>query len=91
MSNGKTIKYKIENRELEFKKTLMKESNFKHSESNLIVQALRALGKENLSTETLNKIRNSINKTKYSLILRDTKSATGWIYEAIREICLANV
>ncbi|OGI11448.1 MAG: hypothetical protein A2Y40_09535 [Candidatus Margulisbacteria bacterium GWF2_35_9] len=87
MSNGKSNQYKIGKRELEFKKMMMKESNFKHSESNLIVQALRALGKENLSQEYLLKIRNSIAHGKHSLILKDTKSATGWIYEAIREVC----
>jgi hypothetical protein len=73
--------------QLSFKKSTLKDIGFKHRESTLIVQALKALGKEHLSAEVFAKIREQIDAKNYSKILRDTQGSTGWIYEAIKAIC----
>jgi hypothetical protein len=73
--------------QLTFKKSSLKDIGFKHRESTLIVQALKALGKEHLTNEVFAKIREQITKESFSKILRDTQGSTGWIYEAIKQIC----
>ncbi|WP_394713757.1 DUF6088 family protein [uncultured Desulfuromonas sp.] len=50
-------KYSILSYTLEFKNTALKEIGFKHRESGLIVQALKALGKERITSEVIEKIR----------------------------------
>jgi hypothetical protein len=87
ITNGRSKIYQIQKRELQFKKGMLKETSFKHAESSLLVQALRAYGKENLSTENLIKFRNAINPLKFSQIVKDTRSVTGWVYQAIQKIC----
>lgn len=51
------------------------------------MQALKALGKEHLSAEVFAKIHEQIDKESFAKILRDTQGSTGWIYEAVKQIC----
>ena len=87
ITNGRSKIYQIQERELQFKKGMLKETSFKHPESTLLVQALRAYGKENLNTKNLIKFRNAINPLKFAQIVKDTRSVTGWVYQAIQKIC----
>ena len=87
LSNGPNKTYDILGTKLEFKKANLKNIGFKHKESSLIVQALRAIGKENINNEVIEKIKKQLDKKQCKKILKDTKSTTGWIYETITEIC----
>lgn len=87
LSDGPDRKYSILKYKLEFKKTALKEIGFKHRESGLIVQALKAIGKENISPDVIEKIRQQIPPEKYSTIRKETKSVTGWVYDALKVIC----
>lgn len=87
LSNGPNRKYTInENIIIEFKKSALKNIGFKYKESSLIVQALRALGKEHITQEVVSKIQSQINEKLYDKILEDTKTTTAWIYEIIKQI-----
>lgn len=88
ITNGRSKIYKLQKRELQFKKGMLKETNFKYPESAHLVQALRALGKENLTTENLEILRAAIDPSKYLLIKKDVRSVTGWIIKAIQKICV---
>lgn len=87
LSNGPSKSYDVMGVLLNFKKSSLKDIGFKHRESTLIVQALKALGKEHLSAEVFAKIREKIAKESFAKILRDTQGSTGWIYESIKQIC----
>jgi len=87
LSDGPSKSYDVMGVQLSFKKSTLKDIGFKHRESTLIVQALKALGKEHLTAEMFAKIREQIDPKRYSKILRDTQGSTGWIYEAIKKIC----
>ena len=87
LSDGANRSYEVFGTTLEFKKTSLKNIGFKHKESSLIVQALKALGKEQINDEVISKIKKQIDTKKCSSILKDTKSTTVWIYEAIKRIC----
>ncbi|MEA2018807.1 MAG: DUF6088 family protein [Campylobacterota bacterium] len=88
LSNGSSKKYKLLNNiNIEFKKSALKNIGFKYKESSLIVQALNTLGKENITNETIIKIQDKIDEKMYEKILKDTTTTTQWIYEAIKEIC----
>jgi hypothetical protein len=86
LSDGPSKSYDVMGVQLTFKKSSLKDIGFKHRESTLIVQALKALGKELLSESVFAIIREQIDPKNYNKILRDTQGSTGWIYEAIKQI-----
>jgi len=87
LSNGPSRSYDIMGTTLEFKKSPLKNIGFRYRESSLIVQALKALGQENVTPGTLQKIRKQIDEKRCEKILKDTRTATTWIYETIKKIC----
>ena len=87
LSDGPSRRYKIGQTALEFEHTALKETGFKLRESSLIVQALKSLGAEHITPEVLAKIRTWLRADLRSQVLSDTRTATGWVYTAIRKIC----
>ncbi len=87
LTDGANRVYDIFGTTLEFKKSTLKDIGFKYNESSLIVQALKALGKDSITNEIVKKIQNRIDFKMYKKILKDTKNSTGWIYEVIKTIC----
>jgi len=87
LSDGPNRKYTIGNYLLVFKKSALKDVGFKYRESSLLVQALKALGKERVTEQVVNSIRKQFNSKTCQKILKDAKPATTWIYESIKQIC----
>jgi hypothetical protein len=87
LSDGPNRSYAIGTYKLEFRKTALKEIGFKYRESGIIVQALKSLGKERVTSELLDKIRKEIDLNMCPKILRDTKPVTGWVHDCIKVIC----
>src|SRR5574344_1947698 len=91
LSDGPNRSYKLLNDVvIEFKKSTLKDIGFKYKESSLIVQALKELGKENITNETIEKIKDKIEPKMYEKILKDTQTTTVWKYEIIKKICKDN-
>lgn len=87
LSDGPNRRYEVSGVELEFKKSALKNIGFKYRESSLLVQALKALGKEHVTPELIEKARQQIAPAQFERILKDTQGVTGWIFEAIKQIC----
>jgi hypothetical protein len=87
LSDGPGRRYEVMGQALEFKKAKLKDMGFKHRDSTLVVQALKALGKEHVTPEVITRIRAQLDPAHYERILRDTRGSTGWVYEAIGQIC----
>jgi predicted transcriptional regulator of viral defense system len=62
LSDGPSKSYDIMSITLNFKKSSLKDIGFKHRESTLIVQALKALGKEHLTENVFTKIREQVDE-----------------------------
>lgn len=86
LSDGPSKSYEIGNRQLSFKKRALKESGFKLRESELVVQALKALGKERIDSETRTQLAAAIPAAIWQKMVRDTKTAPAWVHEIIRTI-----
>jgi hypothetical protein len=92
LSNGPNKNYTLENgTTIEFKKSSLKNIGFKHKKSSLIVQALKALGKDRVDENIIKSIRKQIEPRKFQKILKDTQSSTVWIYETIKKICKVDI
>lgn len=87
LSDGPNRDYKIMHTTLEFKKSALKEAGFKYSLSSLVVQAIKALGKDRITPEIITKFKTKIDSKMNEKILKDTASATIWVYEVVKQIC----
>ena len=88
LSDGPNKSYKLFNDvEIEFKKSVLKDIGFRYKESSLIVQALKSLGKEHITDEIIEKIKEQIEPKISEKILKDTQSTTVWVYEIVKQIC----
>jgi len=86
LSDGKSCSYMIGNQELSFKKTRLKDIGLKLPESKLLVQALKARGKQPLSEKDGEQVRAYFNEKSRERILKDTRYTTAWVYEEIKRI-----
>ncbi len=87
LSDGPSRKYIISGQTLTFKNAALKDVGFKYKESGVVVQALKALGRQHVNQMTIERIRCRLDPSAYGRILEDTRTATGWIYEVIKRIC----
>ena len=86
LSDGPRKTFEIDTRKLYFKKRSLKESGFKLRESELVVQSLKALGRERITSDVLKKLRKSIPASIWRKMVRDTRTAPAWVHEIIRAL-----
>ena len=86
LSDGPGKSYDIGNRQLVFKKRRLKESGFKLSESELVVQALKALGQERIDSKVRQTLSEKWTPETWKKILRDARTAPAWVCDVIRTI-----
>ena len=86
-SDGPDRGYEVGTVDLPFKHTALKEIGFKLDESGLIVQAFKSLGEDQISPEVIEQTRKWLPENKRSRVLKDTERVTGWVYEAIKQVC----
>ena len=88
VSDGPYKTYKTEGIEFRFKHTDRKNELIGLSEPTaLIIQALRALGKDNIDSQTITYLSGRLDAKEKQQILRESKYITAWIYEVIKTIC----
>ena len=52
-----------------------------------MIQALRAIGKENITSKDIKKLSGKLDEAEKSRLLLEGQRATAWIYETIKQIC----
>jgi hypothetical protein len=87
LSDGPARTYEVAQTELVFENTALKETGFMLRGSALIVQGLKSLGREGITPDIIARIRQWLDPSLRSKVLKDTATVTGWVYEAIRQIC----
>ncbi|WP_434328561.1 DUF6088 family protein [Mycoplasma capricolum subsp. capricolum] len=87
VSNGKNKTYKIQKREIEFKKVNNKEISNMSLKTKIVIQAIKEIGKNELNQKDINKIQNQLSDTEKQNLLKEAKNTIAWIYEYIKKIC----
>lgn len=87
VSDGTYKEYTYDNTTIKFKRTTNKEISKLSYKTALIVQALKALGKDNIDDTIINKLKNDLTDEEKATALLEAKAATSWIYEYIKLIC----
>ncbi len=87
LTDGSARKINIDKQTITFKKTSPKNLSTKNKISNLIIQSLRAIGKDNVNESHISKIREVINESKkINDIKQDMSFAPIWIRKIILDL-----
>ena len=86
ISSGRYKEYKIGDTILEFKKVNPGEIANMSLKTATVIQAIKSLGKENITNEVIQKIRENLTEKEKTGLMNESKSVPAWIYEVIREI-----
>ena len=86
ISSGRYKEYKIGDTILEFKKVNPGEIANMSLKTATVIQAIKSLGKENMTNEVIQKIRENLTEKERTDLMNESKSVPAWIYEVIREI-----
>lgn len=87
VSDGTYKEYTYGNTVIRFKRTTNKEISKISYKTALVIQALKALGKENITDEIKNQIASVTTDEEKTAMFAEAKYATAWIYDVIKEIC----
>jgi len=87
LSDGPSRQYLVGQQTLAFRKSVLKDTGFKLRESGLLVQAIKALRKENIDESTLRSLGQWLDPALKRRILQDTRMVTSWVFEAIKRVC----
>ena len=88
VSDGPYKSYETDGVRFQFKHTDRKSELIGVSEKTaLIIQALRALGKNNIDTQAITALSARLTSKEKQTILHESRYITAWIYEKIKIIC----
>jgi myosin-crossreactive antigen len=84
LTDGSARQIEVGNQTIQFKKTNPKNLSIEHRLTNLLIQALKAIGEKNVTQEQIDKIRNIISKSdEQDLIHQYLKNAPVWMQKVI--------
>lgn len=86
LTDGAARKIKVGNTAITFKKTTPKNVMAVGEISQLVIQALRTIGKENVTEEEIKKIQYLLMKEKKTKLEHDIRLAPAWIREIMKPI-----
>ena len=87
ISSGRYKEYKIGDTVLEFKKVNPGEIANMSLKTATVIQSIKSLGKEDITREVIQKIRENLTEKERIDLMNESKSVPAWVYEVIREIC----
>lgn len=86
LSDAQSREYQVMNRTLEFKRAPLKQTKFQSRQTEIITQALIALGETHIDEHVIAKISAFISSKEKRRILKDSRYAPAWIGELLRTI-----
>lgn len=86
LSDGPSRIYKWSGGTLAFKHRANKETGALSHKTALLVQALKSLGEKNIDGSVLAKIKTSFSPEDISKALRESRYATSWVHEIIKQL-----
>ncbi|WP_242972570.1 DUF6088 family protein [Lachnoclostridium sp. An169] len=87
ISDGPYRTYEWNSTKLEFKHRTNKEITGLSYMTSLIIQALKTLGKSNVTSEIKQILADRLTEKDKKACLKEATEATDWVYDTIRQIC----
>lgn len=86
LSSGDTKSYRVGSADINFTHRADKELNGMSKKTALMIQAIKALGNENISENVIFKLKDRLSDAEKAQILTEARPTTAWIYEIIKRI-----
>ena len=90
VSDGPYRKYSCGNTTIEFRHRTNREISGLSYMTRLLVQALKAIGKERITKEVIRILSNRMTTEEKRTALQEAAESTDWIYDTIKKICEDN-
>lgn len=90
ISDGPYKTYEWNSTKLEFKHRTNKEITGLSYMKSLVIQALKTLGKNNVTPEVIQTLSTKLSLSKKQACLKEATESTDWVYDTIRQICGGN-
>ena len=87
ISDGPYHKFDVGNLDLEFRHRSNREISGLSYKSAMVIQALRALGKDHVDDAAITKLRRLLTSDEKQALLQEAQQAAAWIYNHIKKIC----
>ncbi|MDO4345423.1 MAG: DUF6088 family protein [Eubacteriales bacterium] len=87
ISDGPYKTYEWNSTKLEFKHRTNKEITGLSYMTSLVIQALKTLGKSNVTLEVIQTLSKKLTDTDKQACLKEATESTDWVYDTIRQIC----
>lgn len=88
VSDGTYKEYTFHNITIQFKRTTNREVSKLSYKTALVIQALKALGKDQITDTIIVRLQNILTAEEKAIMLSEAKTATAWIYDCIKKICV---
>lgn len=87
VSDGPYRRYDLGKVKLSFKTVKRREISGFHRSTVTVIQALRALGKDNITDKDIDTLRRILSDSDKETLLKEGLNASDWIVQIIKEIC----
>lgn len=87
ISDGPYKTYEWNTTKLEFKHRTNKEITGLSYTTSLVIQALKTLGKSNITLEVIQTLSEKLSADEKQACLKEATESTDWVYDTIRKIC----
>ena len=84
VTNGTPKTYHYDNFTIIFKRTSARDLERLSKKTAIVVQALKAIGKDKVTPKDLNQIRRYLSPEEKNKAVKEARSATSWIYDLIK-------
>ncbi len=91
ISDGPYKTYEWNCTKLEFKHRTNKEITGLSYMTSLIIQALKTLGKDNVTPEIIQTLSKKLSDDEKQTCLKEATESTDWVYDTIRKICKGDI
>jgi len=87
VSDGPYKEYSYDNVHILFRRTANKEATGYSFMTGLIIQGLRALGKDRVNEDVISTLRQQLSSDEKRTLMVEAQGTTAWIFNYIKEIC----
>ncbi len=87
ISDGPYHKFQVGSVTIEFRHRTNREISKISSKTATIIQALKAIGKDNVAEKQLNLLRCQLSDKEKETALKEAQQATVWVYKLIKQVC----
>lgn len=86
ISDGPYKTVELDNTKLEFRHRTNREITGLSYKTRLVIQALKTLGEDNITSDTIAALSNRLTKEEKKTMLKEATESTDWVYDTIRKI-----